>query len=61
MAEMSFIKYAYENYSSIMSHEEQRIATITSLQEAKKVAMKDIEFCINDLEMTVSHKTKDYA
>ena len=61
MAEMSFIKYAYENYSSIMSHEQQRIATIASLQEAKKVAMKDIEFYINDLESVVSHKTKDYA
>lgn len=61
MAEMSFIKYAYENYSSIMFHEEQRIATLSSLQEAKKVAMKDIEFYINDLEITVSHKTKDYA
>lgn len=61
MAEMSFIKYAYENYSSIMSHEQQRIATIASLQEAKKVAMKDIEFYINDLEMTISHKAKDYT
>lgn len=46
MAEMSFIKYAYENYSSIMSHDQQRIATIVSLQEAKKVAMKDIEFIL---------------
>ena len=61
MAEMSFIKYAYENYSSIMSHEQQRVATITSLQEAKKVAMKDIEFYINDLDSVVSRKTKDYA
>lgn len=59
--ELSFIRYAYENYVSIMSHEQQRIATITSLQEAKKVAMKDIEFYINDLETTVSYKTKDYA
>lgn len=61
MAEMSFIKYAYENYLSIMVHEQQRIATIVSLQEAKKVAMKDIEFYINDLESTVSRKIKDYA
>lgn len=37
MAEMSFIKYAYENYLSIMVHEQQRIATIVSLQEAKKL------------------------
>lgn len=61
MAEMSFIRYAYENYVSIISHEQQRIATITSLQEAKKVAMKDIEFYINDLEKTVSYKPKDYS
>lgn len=61
MAEMSFIKYAYENYLSIMVHEQQRIATIVSLQEAKKVAMKDIEFVLNDLESTVSRKIKDYA
>ena len=61
MAEMSFIKYAYENYSSIMFHDQQRIATIVSLQEAKKVAMKDIEFYIYDLETTMSHRTKDYA
>ena len=61
MAEMSFIRYAYENYILIMSHEQQRIATIISLQDAKKVAMKDIEFHINDLEKTVSYKTKDYS
>lgn len=61
MAEMSFIRYAYENYASIMSHEQQRMATIISLQEARKVAMKDIEFYIYDLETTVSRKTKDYA
>lgn len=61
MAEMSFIRYAYENYSSIILHEQQRIATITSLQGAKKVAMKDIEFYICDLESAISNKTKDYA
>lgn len=61
MAEMSFVKYAYENYSSIMSHDHQRIATITSLQEAKIIAMKDIEFYINDLENLMKQKTKDYS
>lgn len=61
MAEMSFVKYAYENYASIMFHEQQKIATITSLQEARKVAMKDIEFYIYDLETTISSKIKDYA
>lgn len=61
MSEMSFIRYAYENYASIMSHDEQRIATIISIQEARKVAMKDIEFYIYDLETTASRKVKDYA
>ena len=61
VAELSFIKYAYENYGSIMEHEHQRSATIASLQDAKIVAMKDIEFYINDLEKTVTHKVKDFA
>lgn len=61
VAEMSFIKYAYENYGSIMEHEHQRSATIASLQDAKIVAMKDIEFYINDLEKTVMHKVKDFS
>ncbi len=53
ISEISFTKYAYENYNSIMSHGQQRLATITSLQESKKVAMKDIEFYISDLDSTV--------
>ena len=61
ISEMSFIRYAYQNYSSIMTHDHQRIATIGSLQSAKKVAIQDIEFYISDLESTVSHKDKDYA
>lgn len=44
LSEVNFVKQAYRNYGSIMGHEVQRIATIGSLQEAKKVAMKDIEF-----------------
>lgn len=63
IAEMKFVKYAYENYSSIMSHEQQRIATIASLQEARKVAMQDIEFYIYDLENTVGElpQSRGYA
>ncbi|MDO4292080.1 MAG: hypothetical protein Q4C65_02505 [Eubacteriales bacterium] len=57
MSEVSFVKYAYQNFSSIMMHNEQRAATITSLQEAKKVAMKDIEFFMNDLDNTVKDKS----
>lgn len=56
MAEVGFARYAYQNYSSLMAHECQKIATITSLQEAKKVAMKDSEFYIGDLDSTVKFK-----
>jgi hypothetical protein len=57
LSEVSFIKYAYENYSSIMGHNEQRVATIASLQDAKKVAMKDIEFYMCDLDSTINGKS----
>lgn len=59
MAEMSFAKYAYQNYETIMGHEQQRIATIVSLQGARKIAMKDIEFYLEDLDKTISGSTKD--
>lgn len=60
LSEMSFIQYAYQNYGSIMAHNVQRIATVASLQSAKKVAMKDIEFYISDLDAAVSRRAKDY-
>ena len=56
MAEISFTKYAYQNYISIMEHEQQRLATIISLQEARKVAMKDIEFYMLDLDSIANTK-----
>lgn len=59
MSEVNFVKYAYQNYSSIMSHEQQRIATIESLHNSKKVAMKDIEFYVNDLRSAVTTKVND--
>lgn len=49
LAEMDFIRYAYHNYLSIMRHEPQRQAVLVNLQEARKVATKDIEFYLNDL------------
>lgn len=61
MAEISFVKYAHSNFSTIMMHEDQRIATISSLQTAKKVAMKDIEFYLNDLDTITKKKAKDYG
>ena len=42
LSEISFTQYAYQNYSSIMMHEQQQTAMIASLQEARKVAIKDI-------------------
>lgn len=56
LSEINFTKYAYENYISIMAHDDQRTATISSLQAAKKVAIKDIEFYISDLERVTSDK-----
>ena len=61
MAEISFVKYAYQNYRTIMPHETQRSATIVSLQQSKKVAMKDIEFYINDLNTAVNEEAKTYS
>lgn len=52
LAEISFSRYAYENFSSISQHPDQRIATINSLHDGKKVAIKDIEFYISDLDST---------
>lgn len=49
IAEVEFVRYAVDNYASIMTHDLQRAATITSLQESKKVAVKDIEFYMEDL------------
>lgn len=57
MAEVSFTKYAMNNFTSIMDQEQQRIATITSIQQAKKIAMKDAEFYISDLETTINENT----
>ena len=56
MTEMSFVKYASQNYVSIMAHELQRTATLINLQESRKVAMKDIEFYMRDLDSTVNGK-----
>ena len=53
LSEISFAKYAYENFASIMAHSEQRAATIHSVQEARKTAIQDVEFYLNDLHTTV--------
>lgn len=53
MSEMNFIRYASRHYSAIMSHEQQRIATLCGLQEGRKTAIKDIEFYTHRLENEV--------
>lgn len=58
MAEVSFVNFAYQNYSSIMDCDHQRTATLISLQGARKVAMKDIEFYMSDLDSLL--KAKDF-
>lgn len=58
ISEISFVKYAYANFSSIMSHSEQRIATISNLQHAQKVAMKNIEFYLKDMDKQTKTKLK---
>ncbi len=60
IAEISFVKYAHDNYSSIMLHDSQRIATISSLQNARKIAVKDIEFYMYDLASKSVAKAKRY-
>ena len=55
LSEISFTRYAFDNYMSIMRHEKQHLATLINLQNSRKIAMQDIEFYINDLE----HKASD--
>ncbi len=61
LAEIGFVQYAQENYSSIMAHDAQRTATISGLQEARKTAMKDIEFYMGDLSRKVQTSEKIFA
>ncbi len=59
MAEVRFVNFAYQNYISIMGSDVQRMATIVGIQEARKVAMKDIEFYVSDLDS--QSKVKDIS
>lgn len=58
LSEVIFIKYACDNYNSIMVNEAQRAATIVSIQEAKKIAMKDIEFYLKYLDGKIKSGAK---
>lgn len=59
LAEISFVQGVHRNFRSIMAHEEQRLATIVNLQAARKIAMKDIEFYLSDLDGKTSTNAKD--
>lgn len=50
LSEISFVQRSNKNYGSIMKHEEQRCATIGSLQQSQKIAMQDVEFYLKDFE-----------
>ncbi len=56
IAEVTFTKFAMKNYISVMKREAQKIATIQSLQNGKKIAMKDIEFYMNELNKVTKEK-----
>lgn len=49
-SELQFVHYAYQNYNAIMTNESQKTATLANIQEARKVAMKDVEFYLSELE-----------
>ena len=58
IANVNFTRYAYQNYNAIMPNNVQKIATISTLQEARKIAVKDCEFYSNDLSHTVNKKNE---
>lgn len=53
MSQIDFMQYAYQNYGSIMAHSEQRIATVYGLQEARKLAVQDIDFYLSIMKTTI--------
>lgn len=59
LSELTFVKYALANYSTIMLGEPQRMATIGNLQRAKIKAIADMEFYTEQLEDAVSAKTNE--
>ena len=61
VSEICFVQHACKNFASIMEHDEQRAATIVSLQSAQKTAMKDIEFYLSDLNDKSETNVKNYS
>ncbi len=60
LAEISFVKRVHENYASILMNDKQCQATITNLQAAQKIAIKDLEFYLTDLEAISERKPPDF-
>lgn len=60
LSEITFVNDAYNNFSGIMQSDIHRLAVLTNLYESKKVAMKDIEFYINDLGKIINGPAKTY-
>lgn len=56
LSELTFVKYAVGNYSTIMLSEPQRIATLTNIQRSKIRAIADIDFYTTELEYRVNAK-----
>lgn len=56
LSELTFVKYAVGNYSTIMLSEPQRIATLTNIQRSKIRAIADIDFYTTELEHRVNAK-----
>lgn len=59
LSELTFVKYALANYSTIMLSEPQRMATIGNLQRAKIKAVADMEFYTEQLEASADTKTNE--
>lgn len=56
LSELTFVKYAVNNYSTIMLSEPQRIATLSNIQRSKIRAVADIDFYTTELEHRTSAK-----
>ena len=53
LSAIGFVKNVAENYSTIMEHEEQRIATLGNVQRVKMIAFGNIEFYLSDLKSII--------
>ena len=60
LAEIFFVKRTYENFASIMENDYQRTATISGLQSAQKIAVKDLEFYLSDIEKMAGKQVTDF-